>query len=181
MEMAYPDLLLAKMQAPETRGMHSALDPRQVVGILSQQFPASAQGFKQQFVVREMFFMLSAGNLCVGQTNEIEEIEEHPIRIRRVGAVPKKPGASPEYIEGYIREDAVMEIINELRVIQLRKINSHGWALDFANRPGNGGPHIKGRARKTISINSRCSQEAIPDCLGHISMLRMTGARHSQG
>ena len=181
MKVADSDLLLAQMQTAEAGRVHPTLDSRQIIGVLGQELPTPTEWLEQEVVVGHVLFMLSTRNFRVGQSQEIEEIKEHPIRIRRVGAMPKKPGASPEYVEGYIRKDAVMEIINKLRIIQLRKVDPHGRALYFANRPGNGGPHFQGRAREIPSINSRRGQEAIPDGLGHISMLRMTGARHSQG
>ena len=179
--MANSDLLLAQMQTAEAGRVHPTLDSRQIVGVLGQELPAPTEWLEQEVVVGHVLFMLSSRNFRVGQSQKVEEIKEHPIRIRRVGTVPKKPGASSEDIQGYIRKDAVMEIINKLRIIQLRKVDSHGRALYFANRPGNGGPHFQSRAREILSINSRSGQEAIPDGLGHISMLRMTGAGHSQG
>jgi len=118
MEVTYADFLVAKVQTGKARRMHSILNARQIVRVLGQKFATASDGLKQQVVACDMELRLRAGDVCVGQAHQVVEVEEHAVGIRRVRTMPEQPGAATEDIECDVGKDAVVKIVDELRVVE---------------------------------------------------------------
>ena len=112
------------MKTGEARRMHPPLDPREIVGVLGEKPSSSTQRLEQQVISGNMVFMGGSRDIGIRQSEQVEEVEEHPIRILRVRSVSEQPGTPTEYIERHIREDAVVEVIDELGIMELREIHS---------------------------------------------------------
>ena len=95
-------------------------------------------------------------------------------------AMAEEPGAAAEDVEGEVGEDAVVEVVGQLGIVQLGEVHPERGPLHVRTAFAMAGPHRIRCARECIAVDSRRRQEVISDPLRHLSVLWMPGARHGQ-
>ncbi len=113
------DFLLAQMQIFKRARTHSRLDSGQVIEILVEQVTALTLSCERVPGLRRIKLPFRARHVHVRGIHQADEIKVHAVRIRRMRSVQEDPGEERMRIEGHIRKDRVMEIIAELRLVEI--------------------------------------------------------------
>ena len=127
-----------------------------------------------------MILVLGTRNTRIRRAHQAEEIEVHAIRIRRVGTMTEDPRAATEDVEGYVWKDAVVKVIDQLCVIQLREVRPHGRALDLADCLRDGWPHVEGTPGEGLGIDTHAGEKVLANGVCNLSVIRVPRTRDGE-